>query len=115
MSDIKETGEKTLTVPPARTLSLKRPVEQVVKQSFSHGRTKQVVVEKVKRRIAGPGDAHASITARDSGRDLGRDLGRDPAREIARDIPSQPVVAPRALLPSALAPLPRDRLRERAG
>ena len=106
MSDIKETGEKTLTVPPARTLSLKRPVEQVVKQSFSHGRTKQVVVEKVKRRIAGPGDAHASITARDSGRDLGRDLGRDPAREIARDIPSQPVVAPRALLPSALAPLP---------
>ena len=40
-------GDKTLTVPPTKTLSLKRPVEQgVVRQSFSHGRTKAVVVEK---------------------------------------------------------------------
>src|SRR6202045_1147338 len=42
-----------LTVTPAKTtLTLKRPgVEQgVVKQSFSHGRTKAVVVEKVKSR-----------------------------------------------------------------
>src|ERR1700754_2582333 len=42
------------------TLTLKRSaVEQgVVRQSFSHGRTKAVVVEKVKRRI-GPGEAKA--------------------------------------------------------
>ncbi len=54
MSDTKNTGEKTLTVAPAKTLTLKRPLEQgVVRQSFSHGRTKAVVVEKVKRRAVG--------------------------------------------------------------
>jgi translation initiation factor IF-2 len=47
----KTSGEKTLSVSAPKTLTLKRPVEQnTVKQSFSHGRTKQVVVE-VKRRI----------------------------------------------------------------
>ncbi len=40
------------------TLHLKRPVEQgTVRQSFSHGRSKSVVVEKVKRRVLGPGEA----------------------------------------------------------
>jgi translation initiation factor IF-2 len=40
------------------TLHLKRPVEQgSVRQSFSHGRSKTVVVEKVKRRILTPGEA----------------------------------------------------------
>jgi translation initiation factor IF-2 len=52
MTDNKTSGDKTLTV--SKTLSLKRPVEQgVVKQSFSHGRTKSVVVETVKRRPGG--------------------------------------------------------------
>ena len=48
----------TKNPPPSKpTLTLKRPsVEQgVVRQSFSHGRTKQVVVEKVRRR-ATPGE-----------------------------------------------------------
>jgi translation initiation factor IF-2 len=31
----------------------------IVRQSFSHGRSKAVVVEKVKRRTIGPGEAHA--------------------------------------------------------
>jgi translation initiation factor IF-2 len=55
MSETKNTGEKTLHVASNKTLTLKRPgVEQgVVRQSFSHGRTKQVVVEKVKRRALG--------------------------------------------------------------
>ena len=58
MNDSNNSGDKTLTVPPNKTLSLKRPVEQgVVRQSFSHGRSKAVVVEKVKRRIHGPGEA----------------------------------------------------------
>src|SRR2546422_153825 len=50
-----KTGEKKLSVSPTKTLSLKgRGVEQgVVRQSFSHGRTKAVVVEKVKRRLVG--------------------------------------------------------------
>ena len=44
--------------PPKATLHLKRPVEQgSVRQSFSHGRSKTVVVEKVKRRILTPGEA----------------------------------------------------------
>jgi translation initiation factor IF-2 len=53
----KNTGEK-LSVSSTKTLTLKRGgVEQgVVRQSFSHGRSKAVVVEKVKRR-AGPGEA----------------------------------------------------------
>src|SRR5215470_14540937 len=55
----KNSGEK-LSVTPSKTLTLKRGgVEQgVVRQSFSHGRTKAVVVEKVKRRV-GPGEAKA--------------------------------------------------------
>lgn len=53
MSDTKTPGDKTLSVTPPKTLSLKRPVEQsTVRQSFSHGRSKQVVVE-VKRRVSG--------------------------------------------------------------
>lgn len=53
MTDSKTPGDKTLSVNPPKTLSLKRPVEQsTVRQSFSHGRTKQVVVE-VKRRVPG--------------------------------------------------------------
>src|SRR5216683_2278283 len=48
-----KTGEKKLSVAPSKPLSLKgRGVEQgVVRQSFSHGRTKAVVVEKVKSRV----------------------------------------------------------------
>src|SRR6516225_5800464 len=48
-----KTGEKKLSVSPSKTLTLKgRGVEQgVVRQSFSHGRTKAVVVEKVKSRV----------------------------------------------------------------
>src|SRR6516162_9807954 len=56
----KNSGEK-LSVTPSKTLTLKRSsVEQgVVRQSFSHGRSKAVVVEKVKRRVSGPGEAKA--------------------------------------------------------
>src|SRR5918997_2529138 len=58
MSDTKTPGDKTLHVSSSKTLTLKRPVEQgMVRQSFSHGRSKAVVVEKVKRRVVGPGEA----------------------------------------------------------
>jgi translation initiation factor IF-2 len=52
MTETKHPGEKLTVTPAKATLTLKRPgVEQgVVKQSFSHGRTKAVVVEKVKSR-----------------------------------------------------------------
>jgi translation initiation factor IF-2 len=53
MTDTKTPGDKTLSVTPPKTLTLKRPVEQnTVRQSFSHGRSKQVVVE-VKRSVGG--------------------------------------------------------------
>jgi translation initiation factor IF-2 len=56
MTETKNPGDKTLSVAPSKTLTLKRSVEQgMVRQSFSHGRTKSVVVEKVKRRPIGHG------------------------------------------------------------
>jgi translation initiation factor IF-2 len=59
MSDTKESGDKTLSVSGSRTLSLKRNVDSgTVRQNFSHGRSKSVVVEKKKKRlIAGRGAA----------------------------------------------------------
>jgi len=61
MVDTKTPGDKTLSVP-TKTLTLKPRVETgTVKQSFSHGRTKQVVVEKRGKRRVG-GDAPAAET-----------------------------------------------------
>jgi translation initiation factor IF-2 len=57
MSETKETTDKTLSVA-RKPLSLKRTVESGhVRQSFSHGRSKSVVVEKKKKRtISAPGE-----------------------------------------------------------
>nr|Q07V78.1 RecName: Full=Translation initiation factor IF-2 [Rhodopseudomonas palustris BisA53] len=65
MVDTKNPGDKTLSVSPSKTLTLKPRVEQgTVRQSFSHGRTKQVVVEKRgKRRIGGEGGPADAPTA----------------------------------------------------
>jgi translation initiation factor IF-2 len=87
MAETKSPGDKTLSVP-TKTLTLKPRVETgTVRQSFSHGRTKQVVVEKRgKRRIGGDaGDAaHAP----------------EPAAKAA---PAKPVLTTRP----AAAPAPR--------
>src|SRR5277367_5032985 len=80
-----ETGnsDKTVGVAPQKaTLHLKRPVEQgTVRQSFSHGRSKAVVVEKVKRRILTPAEAAA----------------------VARAAPTAPAAAPPPVAPVAAA------------
>src|SRR5262245_14392303 len=56
MTESKNPGDKTLSVAPSKTLTLKRSVEQgMVRQSFSHGRTKSEVGEKVTRRPIGHG------------------------------------------------------------
>src|SRR5687768_2366648 len=57
MSDTK-TGDDKLSVNTKKTLTLKRPgLEQgTVRQNFSHGRTKAVVVETKKRKFSMPGD-----------------------------------------------------------
>ena len=66
MTETKETTEKTLRgAAPRKPLSLKRTVESGhVRQSFSHGRSKSVVVEKKKKRtISGPGGAEGEDAA----------------------------------------------------
>ena len=84
MSDTNNPGDKTQARPPSKPLSLKRPIEQgTVRQSFSHGRTKQVVVETVKRRVIGAAPAA-------------------PARETTP-------VAPRRAVAAAPAAAPRAR------
>jgi translation initiation factor IF-2 len=52
MSDKVETEDKTKM--PRRPLTLRRTETGAVKQSFSHGRSKTVVVEKKRRRVLGP-------------------------------------------------------------
>src|SRR3984893_9416376 len=94
MAETKEkTGEKKLSVSPSKTLTLKgRGVEQgVVRQSFSHGRTKAVVVEKVKSRVPtrARGAAPASPAA--------------PAKRPATGKPAAPTAAA-ATTPAAPAP-----------
>jgi translation initiation factor IF-2 len=95
-----ETGnsDKTLTAPPPKaTLHLKRPVEQgTVRQSFSHGRSKAVVVEKVKRRILTPGEAQAGA----------RPATATPAAAPAQAAPgpAKPVLTARAAPAAPLKP-----------
>ena len=85
MTETKNSGEK-LSVTSTKTLTLKRGgVEQgVVRQSFSHGRSKAVVVEKVKRRIAGPGESKPEPAAP-------TDRAAAPKRNIAGGRPSRPL------------------------
>src|ERR1700731_67957 len=86
----KNPGDKTLSVAPTKTLTLKpRGVEQgVVRQSFSHGRTKAVVVEKVKRRLGGPVKADAPTTTE----------GLPPKRSAT----ARPAVVPPAAAPATV-------------
>jgi translation initiation factor IF-2 len=53
MSETKNPGEKKLSVSGGKLTLKPRTETGVVRQSFSHGRSKQVVVEKVKRRVIG--------------------------------------------------------------
>ncbi|MCK7613335.1 translation initiation factor IF-2 [Roseibium sediminicola] len=57
MSDTKNPGDKTISVERGKTLGLKRGGgdQGTVRQSFSHGRSKNVVVEKKRRRVVTPG------------------------------------------------------------
>src|SRR5471032_2728143 len=79
MSETKNPGEKKLT------LSLKPRTETgVVRQSFSHGRSKQVVVEKIKRRsVGGAPEAKAEPAPVEA-----------PKKAAAAPKPAAPAVAP---------------------
>ncbi len=103
------------TKTPSKTLSLKRPVEAgVVKQSFSHGRTKTVVVEMKKsrtitppsktappREAAAPAPAPAPVVAKASPAPPPPSTTPAPIRARAVETPAPAAVAP------ASTPTPR--------
>ena len=94
----KNSGEK-LSVNPTKTLTLKRGgVEQgVVRQSFSHGRSKAVVVEKVKRRM-GPSEAKPETAApadRSAAAKRGVAAARSPATAASAATAASPAIAPK--------------------
>jgi translation initiation factor IF-2 len=98
MTETKNPGEKTLSVTPTKTLTLKRGVEQgVVRQSFSHGRSKAVVVEKVKRRTIGPGEAkvEAAPAPAPAPAPLVRRGAGKPAAASTPAAPTAPLAAPK--------------------
>jgi translation initiation factor IF-2 len=102
MTDTKTTGDKTvgdktISVGAPKTLTIKRPMEQsTVRQSFSHGRSKQVVVE-VKRRIVGPGSPETKEPS----------TARAPApAPVAPAAPAAPLVTRPVAAPASVAPPP---------
>ena len=88
MSETKNPGEKKLSVS-GKTLTLKpRSETGTVRQSFSHGRSKQVVVEKVKRRVVGgrnQGGSPARSRSQEARRQGSCSAGRRPRRSAGRD------------------------------
>jgi translation initiation factor IF-2 len=108
MTDTKNPGEKTMGVGQGgkTTLTLKRPVEQgVVRQSFSHGRSKSVVVEKVKRRVLGPGDKpEAPAAAAPASPPASAPPAAQPARPAPSAAPQPAASAPARPAPAAAAP-----------
>ena len=87
MSDSKDSGNTTSGGRKPLTLST-RSGTGTVRQSFSHGRTKQVVVEKKKRRIGGPGKPGTAGKAAKPGlskmAETARKLGITEAELVAR-------------------------------
>src|SRR5579885_3474071 len=98
----KNSGEK-LSVTPTKTLTLKRGgVEQgVVRQSFSHGRSKAVVVEKVKRRVAGPAEAKPDAAAAADRATVAK-RGMAPAKPAGVGAAPTPATSPAAPKPSGV-------------
>jgi translation initiation factor IF-2 len=102
MAETKTPDGKTLSVSKP-TLSLKRGTETgTVRQSFSHGRSKQVVVEVKKRRVLGDGKPEPAVTAA-------------PAAPVAKRAspataaPAKTAAAPKAatVAPTPAAPAPK--------
>ncbi len=102
MTDTNNSGDKSLTGAKP-TLHLKRPVDAgTVRQSFSHGRSKVVVVEK-KRRVVGPGEvappssaATVSLAPKAAPAPV---VAPAPTPSVAPAAPRGPTVAPRSATP----------------
>jgi translation initiation factor IF-2 len=115
MSETNNSDKSLGAAPPKATLHLKRPVEQgTVRQSFSHGRSKAVVVEKVKRRVLTPGEAAAvSVPTRPTAAPPVAAPGQGPAAAAkpiltaaARPAPAAPAKPPAAPPPKTGVVLP---------
>ena len=115
MSETKTPGDKKLSV---SKLTLKPRTEKgVVRQSFSHGRSKQVVVEKVKRRaIGGPAEAKAEPTLAETAKKSVPSTKGAPAAVSAAEAPKPSGVVLRTLTEEERAArahaLADSRLRE---
>lgn len=95
MADTKTPDGKTLSVGKS-TLSLKPRTETgVVRQSFSHGRSKQVVVEVKKRRVGGDGKPEPAPAP-----------AAAPAAPVAKRAPAPATAKPAAKAPAAPAATP---------
>ena len=96
MSDTKTGDDKTLSVNTKKTLTLKRTsLEQgTVRQNFSHGRTKSVVVETKKRKFNMPGEKPEPVVA----------LKPQPPRPVVAPEAPKPAPAPAA---APVAPVAR--------
>lgn len=109
MSDTDNTDDKQSGRP---TLSLKRGVEQqgTVRQSFSHGRSKAVVVEKRKRKINMPGSTPAAAPAAEAAPrapvEAPRSAAAAPAAAAAAPAAATAAPVPRPAAPVAKAPTP---------
>jgi len=95
MAETKTPGDKTLHVG-SKTLSLKPRTETgVVRQSFSHGRSKQVVVEVKKRRIGGAdGKPEAPAPAAPAARSAKAIKPAAPKAAVAEPAPAATPAAP---------------------
>jgi translation initiation factor IF-2 len=91
MSDTKTGDDKTLSVNPKKTLTLKRPgVEQsTVRQNFSHGRTKSVVVE-TKRKFVKPGEKPEAASVFTPKPAPAPAPAQAPARPVTQEAPKAP-------------------------
>ena len=111
MNDTKSGDDKTLSVTPKKTLTLKPSgVQQsTVRQNFSHGRTNNVVVETKKRRILGPQDAVVPPLSADRAAALAASLQAaakaPPVVEEAKAVEAPVAPQPAAPEPVAAAPV----------
>jgi len=116
MNDTKSTGEKTLHVDVKKTLTLKPKTDttnSVVRQSFSHGRSKTVLVETKKKRILKPGEVAQPEPPVAAPRPV--EAAPAPAAPVAAAPAPTPAPAPVAPKPAAptVAAAPRVEVRPR--
>ena len=107
MSDLKTPGDKPLSMPTGK-LSIKKPETGTVRQSFSHGRSKTVVVEKVKRRTGSSAEPREAVASQAP---AAKRAAAPPARGAK---PAKPATAPPGAA-TAGAPQPATRAPAAAG